>query len=209
VRDDHQGQGYGAAVTAKICDEQEWGFGWIDPDDALRRCSHALADGGRVWLIDPVEAPVEERIRALGDVVGVIQLLDRHDRDCEAFAQRFDAPYLRVPDAVPDSPFEIVRVVDLPRYRERALWWPERRVLVCADALGTVGYFLIDDERLGLHPFLRLRPPRRLARLDAAHVLVGHGEGVHANAERALAHAFAAPRRRVVRAAARRIGLRR
>ena len=50
------------------------------------------------------------------------------------------------------------------RWQEVALWWPERRVLVTADALGTVAhYFTLGGERLGVHPLLRLTPPRQLA----------------------------------------------
>ena len=66
-----------------------------------------------------------------------------------------------------------------PRWREVALWWPERRTLVVADALGTIAYFTAGREPLGVHPLLRLFPPRQLARFDPEHVLVGHGDGVH------------------------------
>ena len=45
---------------------------------------------------------------ALGEPAGVVQLLDRHNRDCAAVAAELGVPHLVVPDAVPDSPFEAI-----------------------------------------------------------------------------------------------------
>ena len=62
-------------MKIRFCDEFAGGFDWI-ADERLQRCSHALVDEGRVWLIDPVDADgVEERVRAAGEPAGVIQLL--------------------------------------------------------------------------------------------------------------------------------------
>jgi len=167
-------------VTFRFCDESEYGFGWIS-DERLVRTSHALAVEGRVWLVDAVLWPdALDRASELGEPAGVIQLLDRHNRDCAAVAAKLGVPHLRVPDRV-DAPLEIVRVVEVPFWRERALWWPERRVLVVADALGTVGYFTWGGKRIGVHPLLRLRPPRKLTQLGAHVIHVGHGEGVTTN----------------------------
>jgi hypothetical protein len=168
-------------VTFRFCDESEYGFGWM-PDERLVRTAHALVVEGRVWLVDAVLWPEAlDRARELGEPAGVIQLLDRHNRDCAAVASELGVPHLRVPDHV-DAPLEIVRVVNMPFWHERALWWPERRVLVVADALGTVGYFTWGGKRIGVHPLLRLRPPRKLMRLGAHVVLVGHGEGITTSA---------------------------
>ena len=52
-------------------------------------------------------------------------------------------------------------------------------MLVAADALGTNPFFTIGDDRVGVHPFLKLTPPRRLRAYEPQHLLVGHGEGVH------------------------------
>lgn len=146
------------------------------------------------------EAAVEERVRALGEPVGVIQLLDRHERDGPAFAERLRVPLHPVPfDGIAGSPFSFLRIARSRFWQEVALWWPERRVLVCADALGTVGYFRAGGERLGVHPLLRLRPPRALRGLDPKHVLSGHGEGVHDGAAGALSEALATARRRLPR----------
>ena len=35
------------------------------------------------------------------------------------------------------------------------------------------------DDRVGVHPLLKLTPPRRLRAYEPEHLLVGHGEGVH------------------------------
>ena len=184
------------------CDEFEHGFGWTEPG-FLERTSHALVASDGVWLIDPIAADgLEERIRDAGRPAGVIQLLDRHDRDCAALADRLGVPLHVVPFAgIQGAPFSFRRVVRLPGWREVALWWPERRVLVCADALGTAVYFRAAGERLGVHPFLRLVPPRAMARaLTPRHVLCGHGEGIHG--EEAAFHlekALATSRRRIPR----------
>lgn len=169
-------------MKATFCDELPFAFGWIAAEPALlQRCSHALADGGRVWLVDPVDVDgLDERVRALGEPAGVIELLDRHGRDGERLAGRYGVPRWRVPFAgVPESPFQVLEVVNVPMWREAALWWSAQRTLVVADALGTTPYFLGPGERLAVHPLLRLLPPRSLARLEPEHVLCGHGAGVH------------------------------
>jgi len=193
----------GAALTIAYCDETDFGFGWIASEpELLQRASHALAVEGRVWLVDPVDGPgVEERIRALGEPAGVIQLIDRHDRDCAELAGRLGAPLHRVPlGGVPGSPLEARKILDAPGWHEVALWWEARSVLVCAEALGTVPYFRGPDETLGVHPFLRLYQPRGLRDmakcLAPEHILVGHGEGVHGEgAAPALAQAVRGARR--------------
>jgi hypothetical protein len=178
-----------------MCDELGDGsFGWIEAG-GMRRCAHALVAEGRVFLVDPFDDEgVEERVRAAGEPAGVIQLLDRHGRDCAAFARRLGVPLhsLEAP-----APFAPILLGTPPGWKEIALWWPERQVLVCGDALGTQAYFRTEEERLGVHPLLRLIPPRRLARLAPQHVLVGHGEGVHEDATAALREALTTSRRRL------------
>jgi hypothetical protein len=186
-----------AAVKVRFCDELDGGFGWV-VDEPMRRCSHALVSEGRVWVIDPVAGDgVEDRIRAAGIPAGVIQLLDRHNRDCATLAARLDVPHLVVPEQAV-APFEFRRIRRRRWWQEAALWWPDRRILLFADALGTAPYFCARGERLGVHPLLRLFPPRRqLAGLAPASLLCGHGEGVLDDADAALREALSSARRRI------------
>jgi hypothetical protein len=156
------------------------GLTWVQ-DERMERASHALAHDGRVWFVDPVDEPEAiERALALGRPAAVLQLLDRHDRDGQALAERLGVPRLRLPDAVPDSPFKIGSIIDRPRWRERGLWWPARRALVVPEAVGTARYFAVGPGRVGVHPFLRLRPPGvALGGRAPEHLLVGHGPPVH------------------------------
>jgi glyoxylase-like metal-dependent hydrolase (beta-lactamase superfamily II) len=179
-----------------FCDEFGAGFGWI-VDEFMERCSHALVDDGRVWVIDPVEGDgVEERIRAAGTPAGVIQLLDRHNRDCAALAAQLGVRHHVVPHGSL-GPFAFVDVRDSRSWKEVALWWPGRRVLVCGDALGTAPYYRSGAERLAVHPLLRLRPPRQLGALQPDVILCGHGEGLLEDADAALQEALSTSLRRV------------
>ena len=165
----------------------------------MQRTSHALVADGGVWVIDPVAwNDAEERARLLGEPRGVLQLLDRHDRDCAAVAERLGVPHHVVPTGKLDgAPFEFLRIARSRFWREVALWWREPRVLACADALGTISFFCAPGERLGVHPLLRLKPPRGLRRVYPEHVLTGHGEGVHDDAAAALHEALRTSRRRL------------
>jgi hypothetical protein len=100
-------------VRVRFCDELEVGFGWI-VDEFLLRCSHALVVDGRVWLIDPLDGDgVEERVRTAGEPAGVIQLLDRHNRDCGALAERLGVPHHHVPhEPLDEAPFEFLVIRD-------------------------------------------------------------------------------------------------
>jgi hypothetical protein len=187
-------------VTIRFCDEFDGGFGWIVADEWMQRCSHALVADGRVWLIDPVDGDgVEERVRAAGRPAGVVQLLDRHNRDARGLAGRLRIPHHEVPvELIAGAPFEFLVVRKGWTWKEVALWWSERRVLVAADALGTVPYFVAAGERLGVHPLLRPIPPRRrLGHVQPEIVLCGHGEGILSDAGPALAEALSTARRRI------------
>jgi hypothetical protein len=160
-------------------DDFGFGFSWL-PDEAMTRASHALDTGDGVWLVDPVDVPEAlERAAALGPPAGVLQLLDRHDRDCAEIAARLGVPHLRLPAAIPGSPFEVVPVLNVPGWREIALWWPERRALVVAELLGTTPIHTLGRVAAGVHPLLRLAPPGALRGYEPEHLLVGHGLGVH------------------------------
>jgi hypothetical protein len=180
-------------------DEYADAFGWIE-EGGLRRTSHALLVAGRVWLIDPIDgAGLEERVKALGPPGAVLQLLDRHRRDCALWATRLGVELRHAWEGVGDAPFEVLPVRRTRRWREVALWEPNTRTLVCADALGTVSFFRAGNERIGVHPLLRLRPPRALDSVSPDRVLVGHGAGLDAGAA-AVHEAIATARRRLPRA---------
>lgn len=160
-------------------DTYDFGFSWV-VDEAMARTSHALVADGRVWLVDPVDVPEQiERATALGEPAGVLRLLDRHGRDGDALAARLGVPLFDVPQQLPDTPFQVVRMTHNRFWKEVALWWPQRRALIVAEAVGTSPLFTGGVAPVGVHLVLRLVPPRRLAQFDPEHLLVGHGSGVH------------------------------
>jgi hypothetical protein len=159
---------------------------WVE-DEFLQRASHALVGETGTWLTDPVDSP---QVGELENVAGVVQLLGRHNRDCAEIARRLGVPHLVVPRGQL-GPFVFLQI----RRNETALWWPDERVLVCADALGTAPYFLAPGERLAVHPLMRLRPPRLEVEPDV--ILCGHGPGVFDDAGAALREALRTSRRRI------------
>jgi hypothetical protein len=186
----------------EFCDEFEQGFGWI-AKEKLSRSSHALKSRGEVWIFDPVLwAPAIERIAELGEPAGVVQLLDRHARDCAEVASALGVPHYAVPvQGIAASPLEIVPLARSRFWEEVAAWIPELRALVVADALGTVGYFRAPGEQVGVHPLFRFRPPRTLGRYEPRHILCGHGPGIHGDeAPAALQEALRTARRRLPKA---------
>jgi hypothetical protein len=189
-------------VAAVLLEEGPFGLTW-ELDEPMARSSQALVDGGRVWFVDPIDEPAAlERALALGRPAAVLQLLDRHNRDCAALAERLDVPHLTLPDALPDTPFEVIPLVDTRFWREVALWWAEPRVLVVAEAIGTAPAYAVGRMGAGVHIGLRLRPPRRLAAYEPEHLLVGHGPALHGpRATAALHEALGRSRRDLPRAA--------
>ena len=185
-------------MILELRDEFEGGFGWTEPG-FLERTSHALDVGGGVLVFDPVDMPgIDERIRALGEPEAVLQLLDRHERNSAEVAARLGVPHLRMELGGHGGRRRLVRIVWNRVWKEVAFWEPERRMLVVGDALGTVGYFTAPGEAVGVHPLLRLRPPRDLGELEPEHILCGHGAGVHGpSAAAALREALATSRRRL------------
>jgi hypothetical protein len=183
--------------------EHELGLSWV-VEEALQRASHALRDDdGRVWLIDPVDdgGPALAGALALGTPAGVIQLFGEHARDSAALAGRLGVPLLSLPDAAPGSPFEVVRVLSGPGWRERALWWPARRALVVPELIGTAPHMTLGDDRLaGMHPVARLLAPGALRPFSPEHLLPGHGAPLHGSqATTGLQQAYANARRDMAR----------
>lgn len=166
-------------TTIKTYDQYSFGLSWV-VDEPMARTSHALVADGRVWLVDPVDAgDALDRVAALGEPAAVLQLLDRHHRDCAAVAERLGVLHVKVPDTVPGSPFEVIRAVRVPGWQETALWWQDQRALVVAEVVGTAFPWTARLAPVGMHVMLRPLPPQSLRGRKPEHLLVGHGSGVH------------------------------
>jgi hypothetical protein len=167
------------------------GLTWTEAG-LMARTAHALRSEEGVWMIDPFDnGPALEAAAALGRPAGVLQLLDRHNRDCDPVATRLGVPLLRLPARVPDSSFQVVPVLSRPGWKEVALWWEQERALIVAEAIGTAPAFAL-GRRAGVHPMLRLTPPRsQLAPYRPSMLLVGHGPAIDSGAEDAVPDALA------------------
>jgi hypothetical protein len=165
-------------AAAQLFEHPFGAVSWL-MDEPMRRTSHALAVGGGVWLVDPVDhTEAMARVAALGPPAGVLQLIDRHNRDCASIARRLNVPHHTVPDALPNTTLQTIAVLRLPVWRETALWWPGPRVLVVAETIGTAPAFTAGHGAVGMHPLLRLLPPRALRATRPEHLLPGHGPPV-------------------------------
>ncbi|MGQ3410866.1 hypothetical protein ACT4ML_01185 [Natrinema sp. LN54] len=207
------------ATDFREIDRFDGGVGWIaHPDEQMQRASHALAVDGEVWVVDPVDAEgIDDLFAEFGDVAGVVVGLDRHKRDAAAVADRHDVPvYLpeffegvtgdidaavaRFDDELSDTGIRAITVLDNRFWQEVALYNPADGTLVVPETVGTAGFFLAGDEDLGVHPMLRLTPPRTPLRgVAPERVLVGHGSGVMDGGARVLEAALAGSRKRAPR----------
>jgi len=157
------------------------GFSWIaHPDEWMKRASAALVVEDATFLVDPVDTPeLDERLAGSPPVRGVIRLLDRHGRDGDAVAARMGVPLIAGYDRPGRLHPELIvfPVADGPGWHEAAIWIPRARILMVAEAVGTVEYFLArSGDPLGVHPVIRLVPPRRaFTGLDPLVIAVGHG----------------------------------
>ena len=158
--------------------EHPLGVTWV-MREAMVRASHALVHDGRVWLIDPVDDPeAMERVAALGEPAGVVQLFVAHNRNGEAIAKRLGVPFHKLPEMLPDSPFSVLKI-DLGPWKERALGWPEPRGLIVPESVGTGPAYAVGPGPAGIHPFRRALPPSSLKTFLPEHLLVGHGGPLH------------------------------
>ena len=166
--------------SVRTIDETDFGVTWV-MDEPMARASHALAKDGRVWIVDPVDDhDAMAKVAELGEPAAVLQLLDRHNRDCRAIADRLDVPLVVLPDEVKSTPFKTIDVVDNRLWKEKALWWPKKRLLLVAEALGSNSMYKPSEAGAGVHIGLRLTPPRNsLGTYLPLHLLFGHGESIH------------------------------
>lgn len=185
------------------------GVGWMaHPGEDVQRASHALATDAGVVVVDPVDAPgLDDLLAPLGDVAAVAVLLDRHERDAVQVAERHDVPvaapgWMRgvegragggptsLSEVLAGTDYEVRKLLNTPVWREAALHDPVGGTLVVPESLGTSPFFRTRDERVGVHPVLRLTPPRSLRGVAAERLLVGHGEGVMTEAASAIDEAI-------------------
>jgi len=205
-------KGDGSTALREI-DRFEGGVGWIAyPDETMQRASHALQTEEGLWLVDPVDADgLDDLLAEFGEVAGVVICLDRHKRDAAKIARRhdvsvhvprwmtgvageIDAPIERAAGELGESGYELFRIRDtsIPPWQEAGLYNADTGTLVVPESVGAADYFLADAEPLGVHPMLRLTPPRAaLSGFDPERILVGHGEGVLTDAAAALDEALA------------------
>jgi len=186
-------------------DRWDDGVGWIAyPDETMRRASHVLETEGGSWVIDPADTEgVDDIIGEFGEVEGVLILLDRHKRDAATVANRhgvpvyvpsfmdgvvseLEAPVERFAGELEGTGYCLYELVNNRFWQEAALYDEDRGALFVPEAVGTVSYFLTGDENLGVHPMLRLKPPRPLRRFRPKRIMVGHGEGVSEDATESL-----------------------
>lgn len=210
----------GRPEEAEQVAEWDGGVSWIaHPDERGRRASHAIETGEGVWLVDPLDATnLDALLDSLGEVVGVVVCSAWHARDAGLLARRHDvavhvptwmgrvagrvdAPVERYTLA-PDSAFRVLPCLPLPFWQEAFLYHERSGTLVVADSLGTVEYWLVGDERLGVSLVRRPQPPVQLRGLEPTRVLVGHGEPVTDHAAAALETALDGARRNFPRALA-------
>src|SRR3954449_4264137 len=115
-----------------------WLLGAADP---AMRASCALVLGAGTLVVDPVDRDgLDALLSGLPSVIGVVTLLDRHQRDAAVVAERLGAPRL-TPVALGGSGVAVDgveerSVFERRRWREALLWLPDRRLLVCAETLG-------------------------------------------------------------------------
>lgn len=203
------------AADTRIVDDWSGGVGWIaDPDETMARASHAFVGNDGVWLVDPVDMDgLDAALDDLGEVAGVLVTLGRHTRDAPELARRHDVA-VHFPEGLlsqsanldvatatiepflQETAFELLPVLEMPGWREYALYDPHGGTVRIPEAVGTAPYFLAPNERLGVNPALRLVPPRSSLGHVAAHrVLVGHGSGIMADGTAALQAALQRSRR--------------
>ncbi|WP_396275497.1 MULTISPECIES: hypothetical protein [Haloarcula] len=208
-------KGSGPSTGWEETNRWERGVSWLPhPEETMQRVSHALDTEAGVVVVDPVDADgIDDLFAEFGEVAGVVVLLDRHKRDSAAVANRhdvpvyipewmsgvesdLDAPVERVRRQIPGTDYGVHKLFDNPFWQEAALYGDDDDTLVVPEAVGTADYFLAGDERLGVHPMLRLTPPSKLKRLDPDRLLVGHGHGIMADATEALIYALRGSRSR-------------
>lgn len=171
---------------------------WIaDPAESIKRASVVLDTQEGRFAFDPVDCDgLDEQIEATGGLDGVGVLMHRHSRDAQVLADRFEVPVLvpdgakRITDSIGkpvssldavlrNTEVEVDWLVSNRFWEEVYLWRSADGTLVVPESIGTTTSFTAGGERVGTHPLMRLRPPRKqLGNLDPSRLFVGHGKPV-------------------------------
>lgn len=184
----------------------EWsgGLSWIAyPDERAQRASHALQTEAGVWLVDPVDANgLDERVAELGEVAGVLVIQDRHTRDAEEVARRYDVA-VHIPDwmtltrdkletaaepvgsELPGTNYTVHRLIDTDDWEEAILVNETTNTMLVPEALVAIPVSDVNETALEVHPELD-EPPRRLTDWKPHRILVGHGKSIHSDANTVL-----------------------
>jgi hypothetical protein len=189
-----------SAESVTAVDVGTAGVGWFAaPTEMMQRAAHAFygADD-RLWLVDPIDVPgLDEFLASHGTVGGVIVAFDRHRRDAAQIARRYDLPVTvppvlegfatsiptetRVRSACEAAGIEFRTLIDarVPPWREAAVIGPDGTTVYIPEVVGRAGYYTAPGETVGVHPMLRVAPPR--AAVDALPIdtlWCGHGRGL-------------------------------
>ena len=191
-------------------------FRWRVADDRIggaESAGHAVVEGGKVVLVDPIPV-AEEKLRRLGQVEAIVLTAACHQRSAWRFRRAFGVPVLgpRGPGVSP-TPGDFLEEPDR-RYRDGdrlpgglvavhapgpteamfALWHPRKAALFLTDLLthdGRGAPRFVPDEYQD-EPARTRQTVRRLhARLRPRLLLFGHGAPVTRGARAALAAALA------------------
>lgn len=186
-------------TTTPVFERHDDVLWWMaNPDESLARSSLVLDTASGQIAIDPVDCDgLDEEIESIGGLDGVAVLMDRHSRDAKVIADRHEVPLLvpegadRIEAAVnhPVEPLDAMLaeseyqprwVVSNRFWEEVCLWCPPRSTLVIPESLGTAATFTVINERIGVHPLMRIKPPRgALAGIRPERLFVGHGRPLY------------------------------
>lgn len=199
----------------RVIDEWDGGVGWIaDPDETMERASHAIEGERGLWLVDPVDCTgLDDWLSDYGPVAGVIICLDRHKRDADTIAARhevalhlhddlariqesFRSPVGSIAAFTEETGWTAESLISWPGWHEVAIVSSDRKTIRVPEAVGTSPHMCAPGERLGVHPLLRMSPPRSLGQFDPERLLVGHGAGIMTDARTVLEDALNNSRRR-------------
>ena len=171
----------------------------------------ALRSDAGLVLIDPLVedwAALDRLVAEHGGPAGVVRTVHWHHRSADEVARRYEAQVWAMPAAAgqqqqpfdrplrdTDEVFDRLRVIEVERADEIALWLPQQKALLFGDAM-----LRRDTGQLRLCPDSWLQPAggparlreilRGLTGLPVEHVLVAHGPLVLGDGAAALAGAL-------------------